>query len=746
MSRTVSAGIIDAITAGSSYDAFIYARLLPSRIFYTTITEDYPISGADDTGFPASPMPQDIGTDTSAPGSPEVHTFVNDGGTLKVLTNGSSTPSSLGQSLDGKPGVADDSLYRISGGTIYRHAITWSGPSIGGATSVGTPSETPLHVHGVSDTRCAFLTSGSGGLRPGVIDNTTVYEHPERMMFPKFIATSGSGRTMSNLALYSGALELSGKVFIYCTSLDGTVQGCYWDEDSQEFSDFFTAVPTQLDVSLCEFRIANAFSHGGVAYLAGQFKRTENVETDKYYSMVLKSEDGRNFSIDRFSSVSELGYRFLATVGADNYFYLSNCNRVCYSPVTYTFDGNNDNGLKLVIPQESIKRFGVNNEQGNISLKSGDETLLFDQYMEEGNKLEVYLGYETTSGSDADLYGSYIVSQKSGGIRDGGRNLDLQIMSEGHWKLQSHTSPFYTEFLGRSSLFDDFREESGSLYVAPKTTLTKNSFYVDFWDSEKHTDTGVSPEIIGVSVVGDGGAVDVYPGGPYQSPTNNGPHRIGFKTKDLKDVLGLDEYPVVSATSVSCDIQGWSHPNNSSETTDIAEVLFVVEHADGIEENIYSNSDQRFEQTWPDIAANNGEVLTVTVSGLVAGDKIKRVGVVMECSNGTQFVISRVEVNTNVTVKYTYDDPNTPWEYSTSGSGFEIPGTGRPYIMFLQKPFNAYNFTVAASFDHTVNGPISTYPTAVGLLGHAEDGNNLVVGRYNRSNNRRHLVHLRVMQ
>ena len=314
MSRTVSAGIIDAITAGSSYDAFIYARLLPSRIFYTTITEDYPISGADDTGFPASPMPQDIGTDTSAPGSPEVHTFVNDGGTLKVLTNGSSTPSSLGQSLDGKPGVADDSLYRISGGTIYRHAITWSGPSIGGATSVGTPSETPLHVHGVSDTRCAFLTSGSGGLRPGVIDNTTVYEHPERMMFPKFIATSGSGRTMSNLALYSGALELSGKVFIYCTSLDGTVQGCYWDEDSQEFSDFFTAVPTQLDVSLCEFRIANAFSHGGVAYLAGQFKRTENVETDKYYSMVLKSEDGRNFSIDRFSSVSELGYRFLATV------------------------------------------------------------------------------------------------------------------------------------------------------------------------------------------------------------------------------------------------------------------------------------------------------------------------------------------------------------------------------------------------------------------------------------------------
>lgn len=748
MSRTVSAGIIDAITNGTSYNAFVYARLLPSRIFFTSITEDFPIaSGADATGFPASPMPQDIGTDTSAPGSPEVHTFVNDGGTLKVLTNGSSSASSLGQSLDGKPGVVDDTLFRISGGTIYKHTITWSGPTIGGASAVGTPSETPLHVHGVSDTRCAFLSSGSGGLRPGVIDGTTVYEHPERMMFPKFIETSGSGRTMSNLALYSGALELTSgsgsRVFIYCTSLDGTVQGCYWDEDSETFSDFFTAVPTELATSLCEFRIANAFEHGGVAYLAGQFKRTENVETDKYYSMVLKSEDGKNFSIDRFSSVSELGYRFLATVGADNYFYLSNCNRVCYSPVTYTFDGNNDNGLKLIVPQEDIKRLGTSNETGNTSLRSGDEVLLFNEYMEEGNKLEVYLGYETTSGSDADLYGSYIISGKDAGIRDGGRKLDLALMSEGHWKLQSHTSPFYTEFLGRSSLYDDLTEESGSLYVAPSTTYTKASFYVDFWESEPHTDTPNG--ITGISVLNKGG-VDVYPGygstAPY-TPVDSGNHKLGFRTKDLKSIMSLDDYPIVNATSVSCDIQGWSHPNNTSETTDIAEVVFVVEHANGEEEYIYSDSNQRFEQTYPDIAANNGEVLTVSVAGLTIGDKIKKIGVIMECTNGTQFVISRVEVSSNVTIKYKYDDPNTPWSYSTSGSGFEIPGTGRPYIMFLQKPFNAFNFTVAASFEHTVNGPISTYPTAVGLLGLAEDGNNYVMGRYNRSNNKAEIVKVR---
>ena len=169
----------------------------------------------------------------------------------------------------------------------------------------------------------------------------------------------------------------------------------------------------------------------------------------------------------------------------------------------------------------------------------------------------------------------------------------------------------------------------------------------------------------------------------------------------------------------------------------------MIEHADGTEEYKYSASGQRFEQTWPETAANNGETLSVTVNGLVAGDKIKGVGVVMECTNGTQFVIGRVEVQTNVTIKYSYDDPNTPWAYSTSGSGFEIPGVGRPYIMFLNKPFNAYNFTVAASFEHTVNGPISTYPTAVGLLGLAEDGNNFVLGRYNRSNNKAEIVKVR---
>jgi hypothetical protein len=743
MSRSVSAGIIDAIEAGTSYRSFVYARLLPSRIFYESITEDFPISpGADAVGFPDTPMPQAIGTNTSAPPSPEVHTFVNDGGTLKVLTNGNASASSLGQSLDGTPGVADDTLFRISGGTIYKHTITWSGPTIGGASAIGTPSETPLHVHGVSDTRCAFLSSGSGGLRPGVIDGTTVYEHDGRFMFPSYIATSGSGRSMSNLALYSGALELNGKVFIYVTSLDGTVRGCYWDEVSLTFSDMFTAVPTQLDVSLCEFRIANAFSHGGVAYLAGQFKRTENVETDKYYNMVLKSEDGKNFSIDRFSSVSELGYRFLATVGADNYFYLTNCNRVCYSEVTYTFDGNNDNGLKIIIPQESIKRFGTSNETGNISLKSGDETLLFDEYMEEGNKLEVYLGYETTSGSDAALYGSYIVSQKSGGIKDGGRNLALQLMSEGHWKLQAHTSPFYTEFLGRSSLYDDLSKETGNVFVAPSTTLTKSLFYVDFWSSEPHTD--VANGITGINVVNNGG-VDCYPIQPPKTtdpPTEIGPHKLGFRTTDLKSAMSLEDYPEVTGTSVDCLIYGWSHPEGGAGSSDLGEVVFLVEHADGTDEYKYSNNDQLFKQTYP-ASVTGGDPIYCTVTGLVSGDKIKKIGVIMEAPNSTQFAVARVTLYSNVSIRYRYDDPNTPWEYSTSGSGFEIPGVGRPYIMFLQKPFDAFNFSVAASFEHTVNGPNSTYPTAVGLVGLAEDGNNFILGRYNRSNNKAEIVKVR---
>ena len=734
--RSVSPEIEAVIESDSSYSSFVYGKLYPSRLFFTSITEDNPVSGADAVGFPDSPMPQDIGLPIgSPPGDPTCYTFFNDGGTLKVAKNGEAA-SSLGVSITGKPGVCNNRLYRISGGSVYRHNITWTpSVSLDGGTNIGTPDETPLHIHAVAATYCVVLTDGDGGIRARVIINTTEYKAVDRFMFPMFVDTSGSGggsgRTMDNLALYSGALFLDNKIFVYVSSLDGSTQGAYWDVHSQEWSDIFTAVPSNLQVSLCEFRVANAYDHGGVAYLAGQFKRTENVESDLYYSMILRSEDGKSFSVDRFGSVSDLGYRFLARVGEDNRLYLTNCNRVCYDDVVYTFDGDNENSQFIDIPSTSINRYESGNERATLELKASNEYLLFHEYTQEGNRVRLYLGYETTSGSQGDLYATYIIEGTNSSLRDGSRGLGLSLMNEGHWKLQNHTSPFYTEFFGKSSLYDTFDEELGSLYVAPQANQTRTYFFVDFWQCIPFSDADNG--VTGINILNAGG-VDAY--------TASGSHKLGIQVEDLKTVMSLDEYPEITATSINAKIYGWSRPDDSG-SNDIVELCLIIKKADGTYTKVYTDENTRWPQTWPGTVAGENPI-TVTVSGLTVGEHIKGIALVFEASQTTVFVPSRVEILNNVRVPFVYDDPNTPWDTPTSGSGgLQIPGVGRPYIMFGQKPYNAYNFSVAASFEHTVQGPISTYPTAVGLVGLAEDGGNFVLGRYNRSNNRVEIVKVR---
>jgi hypothetical protein len=74
-------------------------------------------------------------------------------------------------------------------------------------------------------------------------------------------------------------------------------------------------------------------------------------------------------------------------------------------------------------------------------------------------------------------------------------------------------------------------------------------------------------------------------------------------------------------------------------------------------------------------------------------------------------------------------DPNTPWTV-VEGTGKIVPGLNRPYIMFAQKPYNAFYFGVVAKFDSTITNTHPDYTTAVGLVGMATDGDNYWLGRY----------------
>jgi hypothetical protein len=87
-------------------------------------------------------------------------------------------------------------------------------------------------------------------------------------------------------------------------------------------------------------------------------------------------------------------------------------------------------------------------------------------------------------------------------------------------------------------------------------------------------------------------------------------------------------------------------------------------------------------------------------------------------------------------------DGNTGWEFE-AGVGYKVPKKGRPFVMFGQKPFDAWNFKVAAAFTNTIAPPHASYSVAVGLVGLAEDGANYILGRWNKSNGKVEIIKTR---
>ena len=136
------------------------------------------------------------------------------------------------------------------------------------------------------------------------------------------------------------------------------------------------------------------------------------------------------------------------------------------------------------------------------------------------------------------------------------------------------------------------------------------------------------------------------------------------------------------------------------------------------------------------------EPISFTITGLTITNRIKRVGIVFENSVTSWFNIARVEFTNNVKVFLTLADANTPWEAQDNGT-FLLPRSGHPFIMFAQRPYNTFNFSLVSFFTNTVTGGIAGYPVAVGLVGHAQDASNYTLARYNKVATRAELVLVR---
>ncbi|MHA2084005.1 MAG: hypothetical protein ACXABD_09645 [Candidatus Thorarchaeota archaeon] len=744
MSRDLPSSVDNAIDNEVSYRFLMKATVEPSFIYIDAIDNDNPTSGSDLVGIVDNPNMQDIQIN---PNSGSLVTWWTDtSDALKYVRQGSSTEVTIDlvATFKGKPGPYGNFLYFVRGSAVYRRGVNWNlidvddDAPFSSFANLGSHSGTPVACHGVSDTRCVVIHYDDGGLRVQVWDDTTSYNQPGRFMFPKAVdytdlTTSGSERSALSLATFSGAVEYDGKIFVYLSNPQtGAVEGISWDISSKVWSDVFVAVATDIKSSLCEFRVCNAFAHNGTAYLVGQFQRTENVGTDYVYTMVLSSQDGRTYSLDGFTLVSQLGYRFLAKVGEGRLF-IGNCNRVSSGLLTYVFDGTSGSGgLIMDIPMEDFITFReANVAQNELRLKAGDDFYAYHSYMQEGSRIKLYLGYDTSSGEEYVLYATYIVDSIANTTAQGRRTYNLNLVQFSEWKLSGLSSPFYHEFFAKSSVYDDCGEESGNLYVAPNTHDYRETLVVDFWGHIPYDDADATPPIDGDQIIWQGGVTHL---------DDSGAHRHGIRTRDLTEILDIADYPEVTGNA-QIKVYGWSHAN-SGTANDVIDLILFVKKADGTEETYITDEGQQWPNYYPTYAAHDGQPLTFNISSgsLAAGDKVMAIGLSIE-GNDTDVCPARAEFTSGFKIKYNYDDGNTPWTRDVGT--LKLPGPLRPYIMFSQKPYDAWNSFQVAEFTNSTTGGVAGYPTGAGLVCLAMDGGSYILGRYDKNGNNWEIVKVR---
>lgn len=745
MSRTLTGTLRSTIDADASYQIKAYIEVAPSRIFFDTITDDNAVSGADAQGVVRDPVKQAIGYNTDAEA---LSTFYSDT-VLKYSNQGSSTLVSTAYTSNCKPGISGDDIYIYNGTTVARYTIDWALVSAENADPLSadgasvTPATAVVACYGLSATEAGLITNNDGGFSCIYMTDSTQNVSTSRFMFPKRVDWDGSSRTMLEMGIFSAALKLGNKIFFYISNASyGSVEGMYYDTDTGIWSDVFTVIPTDLEVSLCELMLTSGYTRNGTAYLCGQFSRTDFYEGAEPYTLLMQSEDGMTFSIDRFSMVSDLGYRFLAMVGADDNLYLGSCNRVCYAPVTWVFDGLTGSAFtKEILSGDHIKNLSDRDlSQLNLEPIAGNEDYFDSTNLVKDARLRLYVGYITGMDEEVPpapieeyiLYGTYIVEQIAYDLATGRRASGLTATNEATFKLTGLSMPFYAEIFGKSCTYDPMTATSGKLYTAPGGSRTETKFQIDFWKHETYSNTGAG--ITGISMM-DGGGVSHY--------SDEYPHKLGIiVSEELKDLLDLTDNPIIKATSVTFKLYGWSHPYASGGVSDIFEIVLETEDEDGAITTTISNEGKKFPTTWPSTVSGTLPI-EVTFTGLTIGHKIRRIGVVIWNSvSGSVFNLARVEVASDVEVPIRFEEPNTPWTVGTDGT-FSVPSGGRPFVMFSQKPYNAYNFSLMAFFENSVTSWTTGYPVAAGLVGHAYDGANFILGRYNRTNSKCEIVKVR---
>jgi hypothetical protein len=756
MSRTVSSAVQSAIEEAYGSRIKIKAVVDPSRTFFHALDSDYPYDAVDYSVPTDTPTGQCFCYDAF---SDEVYTVVVDPttGSMYGMDAGSASKNSLSLTADKdtKPAIrplgnGTAYLYYWDTSNLKRSTITLSSWAVSGTITITidylpegwTVSGGSPHI--LTNDHLAFVYKTSiGGLGCAFYDGLRWFHWEGRFFSPN---------TLSSLdwTIYSTAAKMGGKVFFYSTDVDtGEVRSVEYSPNKDTWTDSFVAVPADLS----RFDITNAMLAGGHIHIAGQFHRTGDLEDAEVYSLVLRSKDGRNFSWDRFSLLSTLGYQFhIAADNNEKKLWAGDRNSIGVDDMSYFFHNSPSNRVEL-LPPSDIVRFNSTAKSGaTIQVSAGKETYLDHNVVRKGSRIVIYFGYETTDGLVYTRYSNYIIDKVGAGFSEGVRQFSLSLVDEGMWKTDQIAFPFYAEILSKVTSHDDCDERDKMYPVSASHPDTPDFLYIDFWSNNYWDGDGaITGTEFRLREPGEGIGCARTPTTNYQGTSDD----LLVKTIDLNDHPLLNDYPTFESTSIAVKLYGWEQVGNTTRPNSTWVCYAITAPTDDLTNKTatlatLTSTYQKFPQQYYSNEAGSYPI-EYTVSGLTAGHALLYFGFSIQntdaSQNSSQLNMERLEV-TGLDFDYLFTSSSRGWALShPSGESREylqMPATGIPSVMFLSKPYTTFNFMVSAEFIYEAGDEPLAYGTVGwGVVGLAADGENLICARLNKLNGTIQLILLR---
>jgi len=633
-----------------------------------------------------NPLSQSMGMDASLN---KAITVMAVGGNILLYAEGSPTAHTLNYSGNlacptwSRPTVVPPYVFfSHDNGDLFRATYNPSDFSITAVSAIATPGKKGS-LYGIDQNHAVYLFIDDGGV--GVTLYTyssgwTADTWAHRFMFPTEVwsdSITEGGEVYSKLRRlnFAGVALVSGVLYVYLSSPDGSVIGVR-RLDTGLWTDTFVAFPEDLTC----FAISNVISDSNNRiHIAGQFVRTDSFDSGATYNLSIWSDDGKTFSVDRFTLFSTTGKRLMVGLDSDQEIF-SDANITIREPASWEYFQTNADKLDID-PAYILTVQGELSNGWDITLANGNEYFANRPQMVVGSVAILSIGVKVGGSFTWSQYDQSILSKIQEGDSNGVRPYSITIVPEGLWRVSTITYPFYLELQSKESVQDDV-DAMDNLYAAPQSHGISEPFSCDLW-----------------------GAVT-----PFQIQHHAENETNTHTSEDVVSHMGLDDYPQV-VFPFTLKIYGWSRigvpaeiPNVTDNTPsgnpndDFVPFMVVRTGVNGEERTIdipiglAVSSISYPPQTYK---AGNSRAGTGTypveyavddedIEELLAGDQILRVGVYVHSTTATVYFIERIDIP-EITMYITAPSFVSEWSNPAILPDFTLPdfNLNFPIIPFI---------------------------------------------------------------